>query len=300
MSNQQVQYHTIDSESDGQRLDNFLIKTLRGVPKTRIYNLIRRDEIRVNKKRTQAKYKLNIGDIVRIAPIRVSEKQQQAKLSNSNILQQIIYQDANFLVIDKPAGLAVHGGSNISLGLIEQLRLATDNQDLQLVHRLDRETSGLILLSKKRKALLELQQLITSRKIHKGYQCVVAGNWPPAKTKETVNLKKIILANNQKIVKAVANGDGQTAETRFKKLASNSKFSLLQIKLMTGRTHQIRVHCQFNGHPIVGDDKYGFDKNNKPSRLYLHADKLEFNSQLLGKHSFNSKLPPQFFELVKN
>ena len=295
MAEKGVRFFTIDVNHHGQRLDNYLLRVLSGVPKTRIYNLIRRDEIRVNKKRVKASSRLQEGDILRVAPIRMSEAVKQEHSQKLNIRQYVLQDVLHFMVIDKPAGLAVHGGSGISLGLIEQLRLQFHNNYLQLAHRLDRETSGLVLVAKTRKGLLELQRLIVERKLHKQYYALVHGEWKDSKKCERAKLRKFILPNKQRIVRVAE--DGQEAYTRFHKLRSNGTYSLLSIQLHTGRTHQIRVHCQYNNCAVVGDSKYSVTEE-KHERMYLHAATLAFKSKLLGEQRFESTLPKSFEDLI--
>ena len=280
-----VRFFTIDSDDSGQRIDNFLLKTLKGVPKSMIYRLLRKGEIRVNKKRTKPEYKLVSEDIVRVAPIRVSENQNTVS-TQLNIVakleKEILFEDDRLIVINKPSGMAVHGGSGLSFGLIEALRaLRPEARMLELVHRLDRDTSGCLVIAKKRSALRHLHEQLRNKKVQKFYHALVKGRWSPKLTRVTESLRKNDLKSGERVV-IVDNINGKESETRYKVLQQFQDATLVRAFPVTGRTHQIRVHCQCKGHPIAKDDKYGhpeFDQKVKElglKRLFLHAASIEF------------------------
>ncbi|WP_286232535.1 23S rRNA pseudouridine(955/2504/2580) synthase RluC [Thalassotalea sediminis] len=288
----QVRFITVDVEDAGQRIDNFLLKTLKGVPKSMIYRLLRKGEIRVNKKRTKPDYKLNDEDVLRIAPIRVSEKSAPVSTQLNvvaNLEKQILFEDDRLLVINKPSGMAVHGGSGVNFGVIEALRaLRPDARMLELVHRLDRDTSGCLVVAKKRSALRNLHEQLRHKKVQKFYHALVKGRWSSKLTRVTEGLKKNDLKSGERIV-VVDNINGKESETRFKVLQYFKDATLVRAFPVTGRTHQIRVHCQTKGHPIAGDNKYGhpeFDAQMKSlglKRLFLHAASIEFTHPLTEK-----------------
>lgn len=280
-----VRFITIESDEEGQRIDNFLLKTLKGVPKSMIYRLLRKGEIRVNKKRTKPEYKIQHEDILRIAPIRVSEKTTEVstKLNIvSNLESQILYEDEVLLVINKPSGMAVHGGSGLSFGVIEALRaLRPKTKMLELVHRLDRDTSGCLVVAKKRSALRNLHEQLRNKNVQKFYHALVKGHWSRKITRVTESLKKNDLKSGERVVVA-DNINGKESETRYKVMQYYQGATLVRAFPVTGRTHQIRVHCQVKGHPIACDPKYGhpeFDGDMKKkglNRLFLHAASIEF------------------------
>lgn len=280
---------SIDDDQAGQRLDNFLMNQLKGVPKSRIYNLIRKGEVRVNKGRTKPDYKLNAGDLVRIPPVRMAESNESAPAKASHQMcslleRSILFENEGLLVINKPPGLAVHGGSGISLGLIETLRqMRPDARYLELVHRLDRDTSGCIMIAKKRSYLRHLQAALREKakgQVVKVYQALVIGSWPKRCSQVNAPLFKMEVANDERIVKV--HPEGKPSLTEFKVLYRFDGFSLIEAKPITGRTHQIRVHAQHTGHSLVGDEKYGDDAVNTKmrergfKRLFLHASALAF------------------------
>ncbi len=280
-----VRFFTIDADESGQRIDNYLVKTLKGVPKSMIYRLLRKGEIRVNKKRTKPEYKIVAEDIVRVAPIRVSEKTNTVSTQLnivSNLESQIVYEDEVLLVINKPSGMAVHGGSGLSFGVIEALRaLRPNTKMLELVHRLDRDTSGCLVVAKKRSALRNLHEQLRKKNVQKYYQALVKGRWSTKVTKVTEGLKKNDLKSGERVV-VVDNINGKESETRFKVIQNYDGATLVRAFPVTGRTHQIRVHCQVKGHPIACDPKYGaedFDIRMKElglKRMFLHAASIEF------------------------
>lgn len=288
----QVRFITVDHEDAGQRIDNFLLKTLKGVPKSMIYRLLRKGEIRVNKKRTKPDYKLKDEDVLRIAPIRVSEKSAPVSTQLNvvaNLERQILFEDDRLIVINKPSGMAVHGGSGVNFGLIEALRaLRPDARMLELVHRLDRDTSGCLVVAKKRSALRNLHEQLRHKKVQKFYHALVKGRWSSKVTRVTEGLKKNDLKSGERIV-VVDNINGKESETRFKVIQHFQDATLVRAFPVTGRTHQIRVHCQTKGHPIACDAKYGhpeFDAHMKSlglERLFLHAASIEFTHPLTEK-----------------
>lgn len=281
----QVRFFTIEADDADQRIDNFLVKTLKGVPKSMIYRLLRKGEIRVNKKRTKPEYKLQAEDVIRVAPIRVAEASEPVSTSLNivaNLEKHILFEDDLFIVINKPSGMAVHGGSGLSFGVIEALRaLRPQAKMLELVHRLDRDTSGCLVIAKKRSALRFLHEQLRAKKVQKFYHALVKGSWPVKLTRVTEGLKKNELKSGERIV-VVDNVNGKESETRYKVLQQYQGATLVRAFPVTGRTHQIRVHCQCKGHPIAGDPKYGhedFDlmlKAKGLSRLFLHAASIEF------------------------
>lgn len=281
----QVRFITVDDEDAGQRIDNFLLKTLKGVPKSMIYRLLRKGEIRVNKKRTKPEYKLIAEDLLRLAPIRVSENTNEVSTQLNvvaNLESQILFEDEILIVINKPSGMAVHGGSGLSFGLIEALRaLRPEARMLELVHRLDRDTSGCLVIAKKRSALRHLHEQLRNKKVQKFYHALVKGRWSSKLTRVTESLKKNDLKSGERVV-IVDNINGKESETRYKVMQHYKNATLVRAFPVTGRTHQIRVHCQIKGHPIACDPKYGnepFDiemKGKGVKRLFLHAASIEF------------------------
>jgi len=289
ISNAQVKLTAIDADLAGQRLDNFLMAQLKGVPKSRIYNLIRKGEVRVNKGRSKPEYKLCAGDLVRIPPVRLAERPsgEQVKLSNqlANLLSaSILFENDGLLVVNKPPGLAVHGGSGVSLGLIEALRqMRPEARYLELVHRLDRDTSGCIMVAKKRSYLRHLQAALRDKAqggVVKVYQALVLGGWAKRCHQINAPLLKIEVVDDERVVKV--HPDGKPSLTLFKVLRQLEGCTLMEARPVTGRTHQIRVHAQYAGHSLVGDEKYGNDQLNAVwrqqgfRRLFLHASALEF------------------------
>lgn len=328
---------TVDEDSAGQRLDNFLMRQLKGVPKTHVYRIIRSGEVRVNKGRASADTRIEAGDVVRLPPVRVSERAEQKNLAMAREVQApsaarmpakdfpVLFEDEHFLVVDKPAGVAVHGGSGVSFGVIEQLRMARPQAPfLELVHRLDRETSGILLIAKKRSALKNLQDQFRERETGKTYLALVVGQWPTNKKVLDKSLHKYLLAGKE--------GGAEAGERRVKvvdkdhpdampslslvKVRSHSGaptapdatgqrgYSLLEVTIKTGRTHQIRVHLASEGMPIVGDDKYGdFDLNKELARgaapaalkrMFLHAWRFQCKHPVTGKKiELTAELPPE-------
>jgi len=274
----------IEEDRAGQRIDNFLLSQLKGVPKSRIYRIVRKGEVRVNKGRVKVEYKLKAGDIVRIPPIRVAEAKELAKPSEQlreHLSAAVLYEDDRFMVMNKPSGLAVHGGSGINLGLIESMRqLRPECRYLELVHRLDKDTSGCIMIAKKRSMLRYLHAQLRSGGIQKYYHALVVGHWSSKRRQVDEPLCKNEKLGEGRIVRVAH--DGKPSLTRFKVLQHYKDCTLVEAKPITGRTHQIRVHAQCVGHSLVGDPKYGDTEANKSmkglgfNRLFLHAASLEF------------------------
>lgn len=291
--NAAVQQLQISEEEEGQRIDNFLLAKLKGVPKSLIYRILRKGEVRVNKGRIKPEYKLQTGDIVRVPPIRVAEKAQQAPVSSklnkvAQLEQQIIFEDDCLLVLNKPSGIAVHGGSGLSFGVIEGLRtLRPEARFLELVHRLDRDTSGILLVAKKRSALRSLHEQLRVKTVQKDYLALVRGQWQSHVKVVQAPLLKNELASGERIVKV--SEQGKPSETRFAVEERYTNATLIKASPVTGRTHQIRVHTQYAGHPIALDDKYGdkeFDQQMSElglNRLFLHAASIRFEHPKTGE-----------------
>ena len=305
----QVIYVEINEDNCDQRLDNFLISRLKGVPKSRIYRLVRKGEVRVNKGRVDIKYRLATGDVVRIPPIRVAERSEESfvpKGLQAALQQGILFEDDGFMVINKPAGFAVHGGSGVSSGIIEGLRLMRpDARFLELVHRLDKDTSGCLLIAKKRSALRKLQEFFRNSEIKKTYQALLAGQWDRKKLIVTAPLLKNISKGGERIV--VISKAGKAAETLFTRIKLFRNATLVEASPKTGRTHQIRVHAASLGHAIVGDDRYGIDEINKLfknkgyKRMFLHAETLQFKHPVTDeKMTISAPLPLQLINLLNN
>lgn len=277
----QVRWLKVSGEDSGQRLDNFLMRELKGAPKTLIYRIIRKGEVRVNKGRAQASRRLEAGDEVRVPPLALADKKVAVKPSASllaKVEQSIIYEDKDILVVNKPAGMAVHGGSGVKLGLIEIVREARPlARRMELVHRLDRDTSGVMVLAKKTSILRDLHEQIREDKLLKRYLALVVGSWPKGLTKVDLPLLRKELRSGERVV--VVDSQGKPSLSKFKVLQSFKDLSLLEVTLITGRTHQIRVHTQASGHPILGDVKYGNFEVNKQLQakfMFLHASTLGF------------------------
>jgi 23S rRNA pseudouridine955/2504/2580 synthase len=298
-----VQLVTISDEEAGQRIDNYLLRICKGVPKSHIYRILRSGEVRVNKGRIDQLYRLQTGDVVRIPPIRTAEKAAgSAPVPGAEFA--IVYEDTHLLVIDKPAGVAVHGGSGVSYGVIEQLRASRPQAKfLELVHRLDRETSGLLLLAKKRSALTHLHEQMREGTTDKRYLAMVAGDWKNPRQHVKLPLHKYTTADGERRV--VVQAGGQEAHTVFNLLRKWEGYALLEAELKTGRTHQIRVHLASSGFPILGDEKYGDFALNKQlqkandtrgalKRMFLHAYRITFQHPDTGQPlTLTAPLPPE-------
>ena len=289
----------------GQRLDNFLATQLKGVPKSLIYRLLRTGQVRVNGGRVKPDRRLNGGDQVRIPPVRVAERGESETppdVQLQRIEASIIHEDREFLVIDKPSGVASHGGSGISFGAIELLRAARPRDTLELAHRLDRDTSGILVLTRKRSALTALQTEIREGRVEKRYLALIEGALPQVRLTVDAALRKSVLQGGERMVRVDPEG-GKESRSHFTELERYAGASLVEVTLETGRTHQIRVHAQHMGHPLAGDEKYGDREFNRGmrdkclKRLFLHAARFEFN---LGEraYAFSAPLAPELAAVV--
>lgn len=288
----QVKFVTVDEDYAGQRIDNFLKLHLKGVPKSMLYRILRKGEVRVNKKRVKPEYKIQANDLVRVPPVRVSDESAPVNPKLTKVAQLencIIHEDERIMVINKPSGIAVHGGSGLSFGLIEGLRaLRPEQKFLELVHRIDRETSGILLVAKKRSALRHLHEQLREKKMQKRYHALVCGAWPDNRFKVKAPLQKNVLKSGERIVNVDPNG--KDSETRYRVLEQYSckegqsitELTLVEAAPITGRTHQIRVHSLHAGHAILGDPKYATDVSQALThqvglqRLFLHAAAISF------------------------
>lgn len=305
---QEVVYYQVSADHSGQRIDNFLLRELKGVPKSRIYRLLRKGEVRVNKSRIKADYKLQVGDSVRIPPVRVAPAAAAARVSGG--LQQrleaaVLYEDKALLVIDKPSGLAVHGGSGINLGLIEALRsIRPGETSLELVHRLDRDTSGCVMVAKKRSMLKFLHEALQRGTVEKHYLALVQGRWPNRRKMVNLPLAKNVLQSGERMVRV--SEEGKRSLTEFAVVERFAGATLVQAKPVTGRTHQIRVHALAAGHPLLGDDKYGTPEGIELcrrwglQRLFLHAASLQIplpdSSEVI---RVEAALPPELQTVIE-
>lgn len=307
-----VQRLTVDEGSQGQRLDNFLLRVLKGVPKTHVYRVIRSGEVRINKGRASADTRLEIGDEVRVPPMRLPAPTEAPPVPAREFPS--LFEDEHLLVLDKPAGVAVHGGSGVSFGVIEQLRQARPQAKfLELVHRLDKETSGLLLIAKKRSALTSLQDQFRARDTGKTYAALVTGPWPENRKVIDVALHKYLDAAGERRVRAVAadHADGRRSISLVRIAQRYDGFTLLDVTIKTGRTHQIRVHLANEGCPIAGDDKYGDFALNRTlargervtgvrfERMFLHARRLAFDHPASGERiELQAPLPAECAQLL--
>ncbi|MCK5877631.1 MAG: 23S rRNA pseudouridine(955/2504/2580) synthase RluC [Candidatus Marithrix sp.] len=303
-----ITYLDIPAEKAGQRIDNFLHTYLKGVPKSHVYRILRTGQVRVNKKRIKQTYRLIAGDRLRVPPIRLqplispilNTSRKQA------LVNSILHEDNSLLILNKPSGMAVHGGSKINAGVIESLRVLYPNAPyLELVHRLDRDTSGCLMIAKKRSMLRRLHDLLRSGGIHKQYLALVQGLWESHKTEVRLSLRKNVLQSGERLVRVCS--DGKLAITQFHIMKQFANASLLQVQLKTGRTHQIRVHAAHEGHPVAGDNKYGNRDFNQQMRklalksLFLHAEKLVINLPEIDYHlTINAPLPKNLQQVLKN
>lgn len=289
---QRVSFITISDDEAGQRVDNYLIRILKGLPKSMVYRIIRKGEVRVNKKRIKAEYKLVAGDVLRIPPVRFSEQGAPKVSAAFNQVQQlasaIIHEDDALIVLNKPSGLAVHAGSGIDFGIIEALRvLRPENRYLELIHRIDRGTSGCLLIAKKRSALRALHKQLREKTARKHYLCLVQGSWPEELKQIDSPLMRQTLASGEMVVRV--HPEGKPSLTRFRVVQLFKDSTLIQASPVTGRTHQIRVHTASVKQAIAGDDKYGdseFDKrmlSRGLKRLFLHAHKIAFDHPISGE-----------------
>ncbi|MBX3650761.1 MAG: RluA family pseudouridine synthase [Burkholderiales bacterium] len=290
----------IGEDAAGQRIDNYLMRRLKGVPKSHIYRILRSGEVRVNSGRIGPDYRLQRGDELRIPPIRVAQPAERPSVAAAaGFRPEVLFEDEALLVIDKPAGLAVHGGSGVSFGVIEALRQSRPGHSfLELVHRIDRETSGVLMLAKKRAALVELHRQMQAGEVSKHYFTLVKGLWKERKRMVDLPLEKKVRASGERKVKVGPAGD--SAITIFRLERRVGPYSLLDAELKTGRTHQIRVHLSHLGYPILGDDKYGDFALNKAlakqglKRMFLHSAKIGIRHPLSGgKLLFEAPLPAE-------
>lgn len=277
-----VNYVAVTRHQHDQRLDNFLLNRLKGVPKSHIYNMIRSDEIRLNNKRCKPHDRVFRNDVVRIAPVQIATRDKPIISSEfaSGLLSRVVYEDDGLLVLNKPAGIAVHGGSGQDFGVIEAMREVTGKKYLELVHRLDKDTSGLLMIAKKRSVLKTLQQHLVDKTIQKHYLCITRGQPVLAKSQIDAPLLRYTLANGERRVRVDHKDDhAKPSQTdiiiRGKFLLNDKPVSLIEALPRTGRTHQIRVHLAHLGHPILGDDKYNIKDDSGVNRLCLHAWQLE-------------------------
>ena len=306
----EVRQIAVDEGGAGQRLDNFLLRHLKGVPKTHVYRIIRSGEVRVNKARAGADTRLAEGDVVRVPPVRTSDAAARKAERPAPAREfPVLLEDEHLIALDKPAGVAVHGGSGVSFGVIEQLRQARpEARFLELVHRLDRETSGILLVARKRSALKALQDQFRERETGKTYLALVLGDWPERLKVIDAPLHKYVQGDGERRVKVVGkdDADGQRAITLVKVRERLPGFTLLEVTIKTGRTHQIRVHLAAQGHPIAGDDKYGDFERNKAlhkqglKRMFLHAWRLQFTHPASGERTeLLAPLPPELTSFIK-
>jgi len=307
-----VQWVEIDPERAGQRIDNFLLASLKGVPRSRIYRMLRKGEVRVNKGRVKATYRLIAGDSVRIPPVRTAEVPENLPPSDRVlrlIEESILMEGKGFLILNKPSGIAVHGGSGLSYGVIEAIRALRPEADfLELVHRLDRDTSGCLIIAKRRSVLRELHSLLRTGGMDKRYLALVKGKWRGGEKRVDAPLLKNTLRSGERVVKV--SEEGKTALSIFRPVATFESATLVEVVLKTGRTHQIRVHAASIGHPVAGDEKYGDEAFNRElremglKRLFLHARFLAFRlPELEGDVRVEAPLPPEletFLERLKS
>ncbi|MBT4518648.1 MAG: 23S rRNA pseudouridine(955/2504/2580) synthase RluC [Halieaceae bacterium] len=301
-----TRHQTIDADSAGQRVDNYLLRELKGVPKARIYRALRKGEVRVNKGRIKADYRLKAGDILRIPPIRqspVADSPIIPKYWSQQLEDRVIYEDAGLLVINKPSGLAVHGGSGLNYGLIECLRqMRPDERYLELAHRLDRDTSGCILIARKPAVLRDLHKHLREGSMEKRYLALASGKWPKNLGVVDAPLAKNVMQSGERIVKV--SREGKPSITEFSVIERFRGATLVEARPLTGRTHQIRVHAQHAGFSLVGDDKYSSDNAQSLAReiglkrLFLHALSLRFSRLQTGRQTFNAELDQELNNIL--
>ncbi|GAA3905420.1 23S rRNA pseudouridine(955/2504/2580) synthase RluC [Halomonas cibimaris] len=303
-----VQWVEIAPEQAGQRIDNFLMTRLKGAPRALIYRIVRKGEVRVNKKRIKAGYRVQAGDTVRVPPLRLAPREAVREVSDNLrdvLLGSVLRESDDWLVLNKPSGLAVHGGSGVKIGLIEALRQVRDDLDfIELVHRLDRDTSGCLLLAKSREALLSLNEALKQHAMEKRYLALVYGRWPARKAFVSARLDRFDAGNGERRVRVAV--DGKFARTGFAVAETFRRATLIEAEPITGRTHQIRVHAAHAGHPLLGDDKYASRESGaltqrlKVGRLCLHARSLSFPEPGSGR-MITVKAPlPDVLEQVLN
>ncbi|MCQ9616899.1 RluA family pseudouridine synthase [Paenalcaligenes niemegkensis] len=299
-----VRFVEIEPELAGQRVDNYLIRECRGVPKSHIYKAIRGGQVRVNKGRVSSDYRLQSGDLLRIPPMRLAQRDETLPVPPA--VFPIVYEDQYLLVIDKPQGVAVHGGSGVSFGVIEQLRAARPAERfLELAHRLDRDTSGLLIVARRRNALVELHDMFREGRVDKFYQALVVGDWVNDRQHIRDPLLRWMTASGERRVKV--HPEGKASHTVINLLARYGRYSLLEADLKTGRTHQIRVHLANLGFSIVGDDKYGSDQVREHfvrlgfKRMFLHSSRLQMNHPITGERlELSAPLPAECQEVLRS
>ncbi len=303
LSKDSVSWLEVGDEAEGQRIDNYLLRVAKGVPKSHIYRILRSGEVRVNKGRVPAEYRLKVGDRIRMPPIRTAERPEQALVPARDF--DLAYEDEALIVVDKPAGVAVHGGSGVSFGVIEQLRRARPlAKFLELAHRLDRETSGLLVVAKKRSALTKLHDQFRDGAINKRYLALVKGRWMNPTQHVRLPLYKYLTPEGERRVRV--QDDGKVAHSIVRLVARWENFSLVEVELKTGRTHQIRVHLSHLGFPLAGDDKYGDFPLNRDlqkaglKRMFLHAAKLGLPHPLTEERlELESPLPAELLNFLR-
>jgi 23S rRNA pseudouridine955/2504/2580 synthase len=304
-----VELVEVDAAQSGQRIDNFLTSRVKGVPHSRLYRALRRGEVRVNKGRIKPSYRLRSGDLVRIPPLRAAQARAPARPPEPklrHLLSAVLYEDERLMAVNKPSGMAVHGGSGLSWGLIEAMRaLRPGDPELELVHRLDRETSGCLLLCKRRSTLRELHRLIRDKAVDKRYLCLLVGDIQRKELRVDAPLRKNLLRSGERVVRVDPSG-GRPACTIFRPLRRLGDFVLVEAELLTGRTHQIRVHAAHSGMPVAGDEKYGDAEANRRlralglKRLFLHASALTFSpSYREGALHIEAPLPAELRDLTE-
>ncbi len=304
-----VSHYKVSEDNSGQRIDNYLMSCLKGMPKSRIYRLLRKGEVRVNKKRIDASYRLCEGDDVRLPPVYLPEKSTQAppsKTTEALLASRILYEDDNLIVLNKPSGMSVHVGSTVRVGVIEALRYMYPKlPNIELAHRLDAETSGCLVIAKKKRILRELHSLLREGKMQKIYWALTLGKWKDSELRVDVPLHKDYQDGGKHVVEV--DEEGKSALTVFHTIKSYKReAALMEVKLMTGRTHQIRVHAQHRGHPVAGDDRYGDREFNKfvrqlgLKRLFLHAKSIDFTLPSLNQHiKVVAPLDPELEAIIK-
>jgi 23S rRNA pseudouridine955/2504/2580 synthase len=301
LSKAKVTWLEVGEEGAGQRIDNFLLRHLKGVPKSHVYRVVRSGEVRVNSGRVKPDHRLRAGDRLRVPPVRLAAP----KPSKARPLDlPIVFEDAALIVIDKPSGIAVHGGSGVSFGVIESLRAGRPQAKyLELAHRLDRDTSGLLAIAKKRSALVELHRMLREGEVEKVYLALAKGSPERRQFDIRESLHKYVTDQGERRVSVTAGG--KASVTQAKVLRSSASFCLLELRLLTGRTHQIRVHLAHAGYPVLGDDKYGDFELNRTlakqgvKRLFLHASSLSFEHPLSGAAlAFKSALPAEMKRFI--
>lgn len=308
VSKNSVTWATVSDDEQGQRVDNYLLRVCKGVPKSHVYRILRSGEVRVNSRRIDASYRLQAGDVLRLPPIRVAQKEEVSAPANAAMQRTdlpVVFEDDALLVIDKPAGVAVHGGSGVSFGVIEALRQQRpEARFLELAHRLDRETSGILLVGKKRSALTKLHDMFRGSDADKRYLVLVKGRWMDPLRHVRLPLYKYEVEGGERRVRV--SEDGKPSHTIFRLVARWQGASLLEAQLKTGRTHQIRVHLSHLGYPILGDEKYGDFALNKAlhrdglKRMFLHAWRMCFPHPLSGESlTFEAPLPPALQDYLK-